>query len=237
MFLGSDHLAGEVQTYTTSFPNTENPISEGGRWMSAGIFGSWSDMRTTPGLAFGTQDTPVSPPYDDSCALLRPAPGKSWGRNQRIIGRVKIANRGSWTGFHEAILLLRSHMCTGVLKTYECLFPCTTSTKLEFTQWLGPLATNPGGIAGNPLSFGAHGEQSSWPGLADGDYVMAQIVGTVATMSHQPSAGGGFTTYLTYDTATDAVKYSDGMPGIAHWKNGTSNHDDYGFTSLDVLTW
>jgi hypothetical protein len=237
MFIAGDRLAGERLVYTTSFPLTENPISEGGRWISAGAFGSWSDMRTTTGLAFGTQDTPVSPPYDDSGALLRPPPGKSWGRNQRVIGQVKIANRGSWTGFHELPILLRGHIATGVLKGYECLFPCTTSTKLEMTQWLGPLATNPGGVAGNPNSFGAHAEEPSWPGLSDNDFILAQIVGTVITMAHQPAAGGGYTSYLTYDTASDAVRFSDGMPGIFHWKNGTSNHDDYAYRSIEVATW
>src|ERR1700729_3247334 len=43
-------------TYTTNFPLTENPISEGGKWINGQKDGvDWTDVRTTPGLAFGTE--------------------------------------------------------------------------------------------------------------------------------------------------------------------------------------
>jgi hypothetical protein len=41
-------------TYTTSFPVTENPISEGGKWISGRAVGlDWTDVRTTPWFGQG----------------------------------------------------------------------------------------------------------------------------------------------------------------------------------------
>ena len=49
-------LAWSQGTYSTNFPSTENPISESGRWINGGSTGlKWANVRTTPGLAFGTQ--------------------------------------------------------------------------------------------------------------------------------------------------------------------------------------
>ena len=56
-------------TYSTNFAGTENPISEGGRWINGGVAGlDWANVRTTPGLAFGTQTGLIE--YNDAAALL-----------------------------------------------------------------------------------------------------------------------------------------------------------------------
>ena len=63
-----------THTYTTNFPLTENPISEGGKWINGKKDGvDWTDVRTTPGLAFGTEiggNRPELEKYDDATALL-----------------------------------------------------------------------------------------------------------------------------------------------------------------------
>ena len=42
--------------YSTNFIRSENPISEGGRWANGKKDGfDWTDVRTIPGLAFGTE--------------------------------------------------------------------------------------------------------------------------------------------------------------------------------------
>src|SRR5450432_4364789 len=59
------------KTYTTNFPLTEKPISEGGVWTNGGSVGlDWTDVQTTSGLAFATQTIHAPPPYDDSIACL-----------------------------------------------------------------------------------------------------------------------------------------------------------------------
>jgi len=42
--------------YATTFSRAENPISEGGQWLNGQTDGiDWTDIRTTPGFAFGTE--------------------------------------------------------------------------------------------------------------------------------------------------------------------------------------
>src|SRR5215468_10379687 len=46
-------------TYTTTFPGSENPISERGNWINGGIGGGsslWGNVRMAPGLAFGVSE-------------------------------------------------------------------------------------------------------------------------------------------------------------------------------------
>src|SRR5262245_8310545 len=59
--------------YVTAFPLSEAVISEGGRWYSGKSVGfDWSDVRTTPGLAFGVEagTDRGAAAFNDSTALL-----------------------------------------------------------------------------------------------------------------------------------------------------------------------
>jgi len=54
-------------TYTTNFANTENPISEGGKWQNGAANGvDWTNCRTKSGLVFGTESGTSENQYDDS---------------------------------------------------------------------------------------------------------------------------------------------------------------------------
>src|SRR5438874_4698763 len=67
---GPTHNEGAKQSYSTNFSATENPISEGGKWINGGTTGrDWGNVQSTPGLAFGTMVS-SAPPYDDSTAVL-----------------------------------------------------------------------------------------------------------------------------------------------------------------------
>src|SRR5215831_3829689 len=67
-------------TYTTNFPLTENPISEGGQWINGKTTGiDWADVQTIPGQAFSTE-TGRGPNYADGTALLT----GSWGPTQTV---------------------------------------------------------------------------------------------------------------------------------------------------------
>lgn len=72
--------SGMQRTYTTQFPFAENPISEHGNWTVSG--GNFANVRTTPGLAFGTQTGTKTNPgkYDDFTALLT----GNWGPDQFV---------------------------------------------------------------------------------------------------------------------------------------------------------
>ena len=92
-----------AQTYTTNFPLTENPISEGGKWINAGVVGlDWNNVRTTPGFAFGTDPGTVT--YADAWALLT----GTWGPDQTVQATIKEQNPN--TSCHqETELVLRGN--------------------------------------------------------------------------------------------------------------------------------
>jgi len=77
---------------TTNFSRAENPISEGGKWLNGQTDGlDWTDVRTTPGFAFGTEiggNRPDPQKYDDSTALLK----GTWGPDQTVQATVHSAN-------------------------------------------------------------------------------------------------------------------------------------------------
>ena len=62
----TDPLTG--RTYTTNFPLTESPISEGGNWINGATTGiDWGDVWTTPGQ---THDHSGPARFADATALL-----------------------------------------------------------------------------------------------------------------------------------------------------------------------
>ena len=70
-------------TYTTNFPLTESPISEGGNWINGGTTGlDWGNVHTTGGTAEGVG--PASAAYSDPTAVL----AGSWGPNQTVTATV-----------------------------------------------------------------------------------------------------------------------------------------------------
>jgi hypothetical protein len=62
-----------ADTYTTTFPNTENPLSEGGIWTQGGTHGrAWQNMLSqggSPGFAYGSGPSPDE--YNDNLALVQ----------------------------------------------------------------------------------------------------------------------------------------------------------------------
>ena len=114
-FLQADALS---QNYTTTFNIDENPISEGGKWMNAGL--DWAMIMTKNGKAFGTQsgiNTGISK-YNDSYAHLSGFPP-----DQEASGIVYIAEPDP-SCYKEVEILLRwtssAHSTTG----YECFARC-----------------------------------------------------------------------------------------------------------------
>ena len=91
-------------TYTTNFPLTENPISEGGKWINGKTVGiDWANVSTTPGLAIGRQSSSIK--YDDATALLT----GTWGPDQSVTATVHTVNQNS-NIFEEVELRLRSSL-------------------------------------------------------------------------------------------------------------------------------
>ena len=76
---------GGGRTYSTNFPLTENPISEGGNWVAGQSAGNnlWGDIRTNGTIAFGVSEPTL---YGDPTAILT----GPWGPNQTAQAVVKL---------------------------------------------------------------------------------------------------------------------------------------------------
>lgn len=197
--------------YTTTFPLTENPISENSRWINGQANGvDWSNVQTTPGFAFGTEPGIIN--YDDSTALLT----GSWGPDQTVEATVHMTNPPSDPNiFEEVELRLRStltpHRSTGYEVNFRCSAPSIAYTQI--VRWNGPL--------GSFTLLDSRGGFS----VKDGDVVKATIVGNVIT---------------SYINGVQALQVTDntfasGNPGMGFYIQGTSGSSvnrDYGFSSF-----
>jgi hypothetical protein len=202
------HAPPAPRTYTTTFPHTENPISEGGRWVNGKADGlDWADIRTKAGLAFGTESG--SSGYDDSTALL----SGDWGPGQTVEATVHSVNpQTSDKIWEEVEIRLRStlspHRCAG----YEVLFELPPHNFCQVVRWNGKL--------GDWTSLGYLGK-----GVHDGDTVKATITGTVIEV---------FVNGVSQGKVKDAT-YATGSPGMGIYLQGTSGvNADYGFTRFTV---
>jgi hypothetical protein len=194
-----------VGTYTTSFPLTENPISESSKWINGNTVGlDWANVRTTTNLAYGTQSGEGG--YDDSTALL----SGNWGPNQTVQATIYTTNRQSGGIFEEVELRLRSsisaHNCTG----YEVLVGLNTNAYMQIVRWNGALG-----------DFALLDGRSVT--VSNGDVVKATIIGNVIT---------AYLNNVQIMQVTDDA-FSSGKPGMGFFLQGaTGVNGDYGFTSF-----
>jgi len=211
----TDASAGAHMTYSTNFPRAENPISEGGKWISAKAASiDWADVRTTPGFAFGTEPATVTTApgkYDDSTALL----AGTWAPNQGAEATVRSVNPNDKV-WEEVELRLRSSLSPHQATGYEILFRCAKTPKgyHDIVKWNGPLGS---------FSYLKHVEGLPY-GVRTGDVIKATIVGNVIT---------------TYINGVQMLQVTDntftsGAPGIGFYVEGTTGavDGDYGLTSF-----
>lgn len=192
--------------YSTVFPLTENPISEGGVWTNGGTTGlDWTNVQTTAGLAFATQVAGPSPPFTDSVASLG-----GFGPNQWAQGVVHNAS----ANLREVELLLRwtitAHNTTG----YE--IDVTTNFGLGIARWNGAL---------NSFTFLAQNITTN-VSTAEGAVWYAQIVGSTITVNCNGTQ---------VFSGTDST-FATGNPGIGFFSstnNGTPTaNNTFGWKSF-----
>ncbi len=200
-------------SYSTGFPATENPISEGGNWIDGATTGiGWSNVRSTPGLAFGTQSGTAggSAQYADSTAALTGA----WGADQEASATVFVQNAPTSSSiFQEVELRLRTSISANSITGYE--INCSVSLNsannyMQIVRWNGAL-----GSWTQLNGTGTH--------CINGDTIKATIKGTTISVYHNGSL---------VMTATDNT-FSSGSPGIGFFLQGTTGTNaNYGFSSF-----
>jgi hypothetical protein len=204
---------GRSQTYTTEFDGTENPLSEGGRWVHNGR--DWTTIRKGGGIACGTQTgtNTGDKRFDDSFAHLSgfPPDQEAWG--------VAHIARPDPSCHQELEILLRftsaAHSTTG----YECLARCLSgeSSYLEVVRWDGPVGK---------FTYLARMRGADYA-LKDGDTLKASVVGNVITVY----VNGVKKAQVTDDT------FKTGNPGIGTYLqcdggHGVGSNSDFGFSSF-----
>jgi hypothetical protein len=209
----SDSYPARLRTYHTHFPLTENPISEGGRWINGQVVGlDWTNVQTTPGMAFGTMPGNAYYPqnYADSTAILR---GK-WGRDQAVRATLNVPNPSNQSGVYEEVeLRVRTKIAPHSITGYE--INCSVNTSDPYAQvvkWNGPLAefSELDGVG---------------TGCANGDTLEATVTGTNASTITVYKNGRRI---LAVTDHTDP--FTSGSPGIGFFLEGaTGLNADYGF--------
>ena len=199
---------------TTTFPLTENTISENGSWIGGKTTGlAWADFQSTPGLAFGKQPGNSSPPYDDSIALVT----GTWAANQQVEAVVKTVNQND-SIVEELEIRLRSTITANSSTGYECLFSARSSANayVQIVRWNGAF--------GNFTLIDARGGTAY--ALNNGDTIKCTISGT------GPATITAYINGVQKLQVTDST-YTSGYPGIgAYLQNATGVNSDYGFTSV-----
>jgi hypothetical protein len=94
---------GPPGSYSTKFPLTEDPISEGGKWVDGEVVGlDWANVSTTPGRAVGHQ---TGPDFSDATAVLQTL---HWAPDQKATAQVSTTATPLDNCFQEVELRLRT---------------------------------------------------------------------------------------------------------------------------------
>src|SRR3974390_2267469 len=206
-------LSGFSQTYSTRFEGTENPLSEGGRWINNGL--DWTVITKKNGVASGTQNGTNAGIYkfNDSFAHLGGFPP-----DQEAWGQARISNPDA-SCYQELEILLRftssHHRATG----YECFARCLSSADsyVQIVRWDGPLGK---------FTYLADKRGTNY-GLKNGDTLKAAIVGNVIT---------AYINGVEKARAEDAT-FRSGNPGIGEFLacetgKGIGLNSNFGFASF-----
>jgi len=177
---------------------TENPISEGGRWINGKAVGlNWNNVQTVPGKGYASVlSGSTGSRYDDSIAHLSTS-FATYSPNQYAQGAVfRAAGYNPGASGHEVELLLRFQITANNARGYEVLWG--HSGYLAIVRWNGPLGSY------TPLYDPGVGSISV---PLDGDVLRAEIIGDTITV---------YKNGLLVATVSDST-YATGQPGMGFW--------------------
>jgi hypothetical protein len=208
---------GGGHDYSTQFPATENPISQGGMWINGGSTGNaWTNVATTPGAAFGTMPGNASNAavFADSTAILT----GSWGADQSVQATVFASSvPNSSSIFAEVEIRLRTSISSGFITGYEVncsVSPNASNNYMQIVKWNGALADFTQLDGAN-----AH--------CVNGDVMKATMVGNTITVFKNGTQMLSFT--------DSASPFTAGSPGMGFFLQGTTGvNQNYGFTAFSA---
>ena len=202
--------------FSTSFPLTENPISQGGIWtrgLAEGL--DWTNPKTTGGLACASV-SPTPSRYSDDIAHLKTS-YRAFNANQFAQGVAFVA--GGYTGnggAHEIELLLRFSISGHDAHGYEILFGI--EGYITIVRWEGPVGTY-------TVLWDSGGGGSLAP-PSNNEVLRAEISGNFITVKR-----GGVTVKTQDITAGGGTVWSTGQPGMGFWPVDGALTDSMGWKS------
>jgi len=206
-----------AQEYSTTFPLTENPISEGGNWVGGQTAGDnlWGNCQTNGTMVFGVAQ-PTE--YGDPIAILT----GTWGTNQTAQATVKIGTTP--TGCcHEVELHLRMaiNAATNQITGYEINCNVDIGDYLQVVRWNGP--------NGSFTYLGTRPDH-----CVNGDVLTASISGGANDTIINVWKNGSL---LQFDTGTNVpdntgTAFTNGAPGLGFFDYSDSNWNYFGFSNF-----
>lgn len=189
--------------YDTDFAFTENPISDGDKWINGQAAGGlWNNCKTVNGIACAAAEaSTLGSRYDDPTAHIKTTfhdfAANQWA--EATIYRAAGYNPNQGVTKHEIELLLRWQIADGgnTVRGYEFLIGHDNGC--VWVRWNG--------------ARGSYSAISSVhnpnPPFADGDVIRVEINGTTMVAKRNGVA-------LANQTVTDAT-FADGQPGVGFW--------------------
>ena len=219
VFLSAPVIVAQGHTFgPTSFPLTENPISQGGQWLNGAANGTnWGNCQTNGTMAYGTIVN-GAPPYNDSSCVVN----ATWGQNQTAQATVVINSTDS-SSQEEVELRLNTTITAGSITGYEADYSVLAGNLyLVWARWNGPL---------NSYCYIHSGTCNSTPTTVsvqvhNGDVIKATNVGGLLTL---------YLNGVAEITANDTT-YTAGSPGMGFWNVGGTTADlaHYGLTNFSA---
>lgn len=206
-------------SYSTNFPLTENPISEGGVWARGGTEGlDWTNPLTTGGHAVAST-TPTPTRYSDDIAIIKSS-AVAFSANQYAQGTVYLAPGYTGNGGgHEVELLLHFSISAHDAHGYEILWGIPGY--MAVVRWNGPVTSYA------PIYDPGVG---SIPVPKDGDVLRAEISGNIIKVFRNGTQVGP-----NIDVGSvGGTVWSTGQPGMGFWPVDGAIPGNYGWKSYQA---
>jgi hypothetical protein len=211
-----------AQNFSTSFPATENPISQSGAWTDGSSAGGslWGDVQTTPGQAFGASQPTT---YGDATAILT----GSWGATQSASATVLI-NATPSGGNKEVEVRLRTTISSNSISGYEVYCSVEPSQPYcHIARWNGPNGSWCNLESTTPSNFLANGDVLYATASGTNPVTLTGFINGVQIMQVNddgvicPSGPGG-----------PGGPWATGAPGIGFYNTTGTGWSDFGISSF-----
>lgn len=198
-----------IAFYSTGFPSTENPLSDGGRWVQGLDVGvAWGNVQSTPGLCFATRNLGG---FNDDIAHLT----GSWPANQFAQGTVFLQT--GYTASHEIELFVMFQITANNARGYEW-FTNTTSGGSGIVRWNGAFS-----------DFTSLSPTGAGPGqVATGDVLRLEATVSGSTVNLVAKKNG-----TTVYTVSDTVWLS-GAPGLGFDVSSAGTQSSFGWSAYSA---